>query len=122
MNHTRKFLNADQGCSQVVKSPKIFSAFFVTGSTHLAHKAEHGVDMDSGAVLSVTLRHADLGDTTTICQTVMEATRILKRSSTPCSKRNAIRLEQRKQSSLKEAPSGNVHLPSLKPLAACAES
>jgi len=25
------------------------------GSTHLAHKAEHAVDMDSGAVLSVTL-------------------------------------------------------------------
>lgn len=36
------------------------------GRTHLAHKAEHGVDMDSGAVLSVTVQGADLGDTTTI--------------------------------------------------------
>lgn len=49
------------------------------GRTHLAHKAEHGVDMDSGAVLSVTLRHADLGDTTTIYQTVTEATENLEK-------------------------------------------
>ena len=43
------------------------------GSTHLAHKAEHGVDFDSGAVLSVTLQHADWGDTETLYQTVLEA-------------------------------------------------
>jgi transposase len=43
------------------------------GSTHLAHKAEHAVDMDSGAVLAVTLQHANLGDTTTVYQTVAEA-------------------------------------------------
>lgn len=36
------------------------------GSTHLAHKAEHAVDMETGAVLAVTLQPADLGDTTTI--------------------------------------------------------
>ncbi len=40
------------------------------GSTHLAHKAEHAVDMESGAVLAVTLQGADLGDTTTIMETV----------------------------------------------------
>jgi hypothetical protein len=33
------------------------------GRTHLAHKAEHAVDMDSGAVLAVTLQGADLGGT-----------------------------------------------------------
>jgi transposase len=49
------------------------------GRTHLAHKAEHGVDMDSGAVLSVTLRHADLGDATTIYQTVTKATENLEK-------------------------------------------
>jgi len=43
------------------------------GSTHLAHKAEHAVDMDSGAVLAVTLQGADLGDTTTLPVTVTEA-------------------------------------------------
>jgi transposase len=51
------------------------------GSTHLAHKAEHAVDMDSGAVLAVTLQHADLGDTTTIYQTVTEATETLEQLS-----------------------------------------
>jgi len=34
------------------------------GSTHLAHKAEHAVDMTSGAVIAVTLQAADQGDTT----------------------------------------------------------
>jgi transposase len=43
------------------------------GSTHLAHKAEHAVDMDSGAVLAVTLQGADLGDTTTMPVTITEA-------------------------------------------------
>lgn len=43
------------------------------GSTHLAHKAEHAVDMDSGAVVAVTLQEADLGDTTTVQETLAEA-------------------------------------------------
>jgi transposase len=42
------------------------------GTTHLAHKAEHAVDMESGAVIAVTLQHADLGDTATIYQTLSE--------------------------------------------------
>jgi transposase len=43
------------------------------GSTHLAHKAEHAVDLDTGAVVAVTLRPADLGDTTTIDETLCAA-------------------------------------------------
>jgi len=43
------------------------------GSTHLAHKAEHAVDMDSGAIVAVTLQAADLGDTTTVHVTLAEA-------------------------------------------------
>lgn len=43
------------------------------GSTHLAHKAEHAVDMETGAVLAVTLQPADRGDTTTIVQTLAQA-------------------------------------------------
>ncbi|MBV8903831.1 MAG: transposase [Acidobacteriia bacterium] len=43
------------------------------GSTHLAHKAEHAVDMETGAVVAVTLQEADLGDTTTIKETLAEA-------------------------------------------------
>ena len=42
------------------------------GTTHLAHKQEHAVDMDSGAVLAVTIQPADQGDTTTWRQTVEE--------------------------------------------------
>src|SRR5450631_864454 len=43
------------------------------GSTHLAHKAEHAVDLSSGALLAVTLQGADQGDMTTIHQTLAEA-------------------------------------------------
>jgi len=43
------------------------------GRTHLAHKAEHAVDLDTGAVLAVTLQSADKGDTTTLDETLCEA-------------------------------------------------
>jgi transposase len=43
------------------------------GSTHMAHKAEHAVDLSSGAMLAVTLQGADQGDTTTVHQTLAEA-------------------------------------------------
>jgi len=43
------------------------------GRTHLAHKAEHVVDMDSGALLGVSLHGADEGDTTTGHKSVDEA-------------------------------------------------
>ncbi len=43
------------------------------GRTHLAHKAEHAVDMDTGAIVAVTLHGADEGDTQTIQETVAEA-------------------------------------------------
>ena len=43
------------------------------GRTHLAHKAEHAVDMETGAVVAVTLQEADRGDTTTVKETLAEA-------------------------------------------------
>jgi transposase len=43
------------------------------GSTHLAHKAEHAVDLETGAIVAVTLQGADQGDTTTIMETVAQA-------------------------------------------------
>lgn len=42
------------------------------GRTHLAHKAEHAVDMDTGATLAVTLQPANRGDTTSIGETLRE--------------------------------------------------
>jgi transposase len=43
------------------------------GRTHLAHKAEHAVDMETGAVVGVTVQGADQGDTTTIAETLTTA-------------------------------------------------
>jgi transposase len=43
------------------------------GRRHLAHKAEHAVDLDTGAVVAVTLQGADKGDTTTLHETLCEA-------------------------------------------------
>ena len=43
------------------------------GSTHLAHKAEHAVDMETGAVVAVTLQGADQGDTTSYIETLAQA-------------------------------------------------
>jgi transposase len=43
------------------------------GRTHLAHKVEHAVDFQSGAVVAVNLAAADTGDTKTVGKTVAEA-------------------------------------------------
>ena len=43
------------------------------GRTHLAHKAEHAVDLETGAIVAVTLQGADQGDTTTIVETTRAA-------------------------------------------------
>ena len=43
------------------------------GRTHLAHKAEHAVDLDTGAIVAVTMQGADAGDTTTIIETALAA-------------------------------------------------
>jgi transposase len=43
------------------------------GRTHLAHKAEHAIDLDSGAMVAVTLHGADVGDTTSLVETAIAA-------------------------------------------------
>jgi transposase len=43
------------------------------GRTHLAHKAEHAVDLDTGAIVAVTIQGADQGDTHTLPNTLAEA-------------------------------------------------
>ena len=42
------------------------------GRTHMAHKAEHAVDMETGALVAVTLQPADEGDSETLPQTLLE--------------------------------------------------
>jgi transposase len=48
------------------------------GRTHLAHKAEHAVDLETGAIVGITVQGADQGDTTTIQETLPEAARHLE--------------------------------------------
>ena len=43
------------------------------GRTHLAHTAEHAVDLETGAVVGVTVQDADDGDTTTMAETLIAA-------------------------------------------------
>ena len=43
------------------------------GSTHMAHKAEHAVDLETGALIAITVQGASLGDTTTIYETLGRA-------------------------------------------------
>jgi transposase len=49
------------------------------GSTHLAHKVEHAVDMKTGAVLALTLQGANVGDTTTIQETLIAVAEQMER-------------------------------------------
>ena len=43
------------------------------GRTHLAHTAEHAVDLETGAIVGVTVQDADDGDTTTMVETLITA-------------------------------------------------
>jgi len=43
------------------------------GSTHLAHKVEQAVDLESGAVVAVTIQPADQGDSATVMETLAQA-------------------------------------------------
>ncbi|MFQ5467917.1 MAG: transposase, partial [Kiloniellaceae bacterium] len=43
------------------------------GTTHLAYKPEHAVDLDTGAVVAAELHPADEGDTTTLAKTLVAA-------------------------------------------------
>ena len=43
------------------------------GRTHLAHKAEHGIDLETGAILSVTVQEASEGDSATLPATLTMA-------------------------------------------------
>ena len=51
------------------------------GRTHLAHKAEHAVDLDTGALLAVTVQGADVGDTTSLIETAIMAAEQIEAAS-----------------------------------------
>jgi transposase len=69
-----------KGSNQDWKSPSDPDAKITKmkdGRTHLAHKAEHAVDMETGAVVAVTLQPADLGDCQSLEATLEEALEVL---------------------------------------------
>jgi hypothetical protein len=47
------------------------------GTTHLAYKPEHAVDLDTGVVVAAPIHPADEGDTTTLSPTLEVAERNL---------------------------------------------
>ena len=51
------------------------------GRTHLAHKAEHAVDLQSGAIVAVTLQPADRGDTSSLPVTLEQAQENLREAA-----------------------------------------
>ena len=55
------------------RDPEAKVAKMKDGRTHLAHKAEHAVDLETGAMIALTLQGADAGDTTTIIETALAA-------------------------------------------------
>ena len=48
------------------------------GTTHLAYKPEHSVDLDTGVVVAAPIHPADEGDTNTLAPTLEVAARNLK--------------------------------------------
>jgi transposase len=57
------------------------------GRTHLAYKAEHAVDFDGGAILTVTVQPGDRGDCdslhTTLCQAMNEVAQMAGQKADP---------------------------------------
>jgi len=57
------------------------------GQTHMGHKQEHAVDMETGAVVAITLSGGTTGDTTTFGETVEKAAKTLSAVSANVSNR-----------------------------------
>ena len=55
------------------KDPDAKIAKMKDSRTHLAHKAEHAVDLETGAVVGMTVQDASSGDTTTMVETLVTA-------------------------------------------------
>jgi transposase len=51
------------------------------GTTHLAHKAEHAVDLESGVIVAAEIHPADSGDTTTLPETLKRAQAAVERAN-----------------------------------------
>jgi transposase len=52
------------------------------GTTHLASRPEHAVDLDTGVVVAAPIHPADEGDTTTLSTTLETAARKIRHTAT----------------------------------------
>ena len=72
------------------------------GRTHLAHKDEHAVDMDTGAVLAVTVQPADRDDRRSLPKTLDEAQDNLREAARDVDVRRALPERRRPKEWLEE--------------------
>jgi transposase len=73
-----KKLSNDDWTSKTDAEAKI--ARMKDGTTHLAYKPEHAVDLDTGVIVAAPIHEADKGDTTTLGDT-LETRRPISRLS-----------------------------------------
>ncbi len=66
-----KKLSNDDWTSKTHAEAKI--ARMKDGTTHLAYKLEHAVDLDTGVIVAAPIHEADKGDTTTLGETLKTA-------------------------------------------------
>src|SRR3954463_7427774 len=76
-----KTLSNDEWVSRT--DPEARIARMKDGTTHLAYKPEHAIDLDTGAVVAAEMHPADQGDTTTITSTLDAAQRNLTSVGAP---------------------------------------
>src|SRR5215208_5711903 len=70
-NRTGKRLSNEEWVSETDPDARI--ARMKDGTTHLAYKPEHAVDLDTGAIVAAEIHAADEGDTTTLSGTLAVA-------------------------------------------------
>src|SRR4051794_23589166 len=78
---TGKRLSNEEWVSRT--DPEARIARMKDGTTHLAYKPEHAIDLDTGAVVAAEMHPADQGDTTTLTGTLDAAQRNLTNVGAP---------------------------------------
>ena len=72
-DRTRKKKGSNAGLDPPARFRDAKIAKMKDGRTHLAHTAEHAVDLETGAIVGVTVQDASAGDTTTLVDTLVTA-------------------------------------------------
>ena len=72
-DRSRKNKKTSNEAWQSPQDPDAKVAKMKDGRTHLAHSAEHGVDLETGAIVAVTVQDASAGDSETLPETLTTA-------------------------------------------------